>query len=278
MLFALLDGPIEAAELRGRIQKAADGGRSRTTAYNVLGALEDALLIEIDQGTVRLKDEGRLRYLLYDAEDYLAAVHAAEARAADARRHGHAEYLRRHPEALYGRPEGEPLEDDDRVDFAVIGRAYRRHIASRLGPLEGQDGDRWEVPDITWVTSEDGSREPGEIEDRAARYDAVANRLTINADYSGYREMRRRWLKTYEHQPLSAPLVESYVRGQVEITLIQAVFRAEQMAATSDRREDIAELTSEAALTAALAPEVAVNRQLKHALAVRLGKARQREP
>jgi hypothetical protein len=48
-----------------------------------------------------------------------------------------------------------------------------------------------------WVRVSDGSRAPGELHDRAARYDARADVLTINADFLNYVDAVQEWMRRY---------------------------------------------------------------------------------
>lgn len=60
-------------------------------------------------------------------------------------------------------------------------------------------------PKVIWVSVKDGTREQGEIEDKAARYLEEQHVLKINADFRVFTDMVDHWLKVYsdEHGPIS---------------------------------------------------------------------------
>ena len=53
-------------------------------------------------------------------------------------------------------------------------------------------------PDVKWVSVKNHTREPGDFEDRAARFVINQNTLLINADFRVYSDMVNRWVHQFE--------------------------------------------------------------------------------
>ena len=51
------------------------------------------------------------------------------------------------------------------------------------------------------MTTEDGSRTDGDLEDRAARHLADQNMLLVNGDFRAFTDMMERWEKLYDYVP-----------------------------------------------------------------------------
>src|SRR6185503_11286404 len=52
-------------------------------------------------------------------------------------------------------------------------------------------------PDVMWVSTKTKTREPGDLEDRAARFLIDQNLLLINADFRVFLDMINRWQKEF---------------------------------------------------------------------------------
>ena len=71
-------------------------------------------------------------------------------------------------------------------------------------------------PSVRWVTSEDGTRTEGDLEDRAARYHADQNLLLINGDFRAFTDMVDWWKHLYGHVVSSEGVVRDIVREWFE--------------------------------------------------------------
>jgi hypothetical protein len=128
------------------------------------------------------------------------------------------------------------------------------------------------LPDVAWVSVRDGTRAPGELEDRAARYHRARNQLTINADFRIFTDMIARWTGPYRGMPGARAAVEALVREWFEQTLTEAVLSARALEGSPHwSAEQIDELLSESALVAACLPRQLLDAALHKRLAQRLG-------
>jgi hypothetical protein len=122
------------------------------------------------------------------------------------------------------------------------------------------------------VSVRDGTRAPGELEDRAARYHRARNQLTINADFRVFTDMIARWTGPYRGIPGARAAVEALVREWFEQTLTEAVLSARALEGSPHwSSEQIDELLSESALVAACLPRQLLDAALHKRLAQRLG-------
>jgi hypothetical protein len=141
--------------------------------------------------------------------------------------------------------------------------------------LDGRVDDavpaQFDAPDVAWVTSRDGSRAPGDIEDRAARYDSSGRVLTINADFRVFQAIVAFW--GWQHPaPGAGAIIEDAVREWYQTALVEVVVAAHALTSGGSWDEHaIATLLSPEALTAAILPRLASHQLLKKTLTQRLG-------
>jgi len=137
---------------------------------------------------------------------------------------------------------------------------------------KGPRGDRTsqnDVPDWRWKYLRDGTRSPGEMEDKAAQYDPSTNMLLINGDFRGFNV----WVDYFASQYPSMPAVREQVEQQVQLwweqTLLEAVI------AHRDYRRSphwqMQELSDEA-LTMAVLPRYHLFTAFKRGIRTLLGK------
>ncbi len=107
-------------------------------------------------------------------------------------------------------------------------------------------------PITKWVSIEDGTRQAGQMEDRAAEFLADQNLLLINADFRVFGDMVDRWCAQYGDGAVRPAVVE-VVQEWFEQTLVEAVLGVQ---ALRDDREwhldDMNHALSKEALTAAV--------------------------
>jgi hypothetical protein len=129
-------------------------------------------------------------------------------------------------------------------------------------------------PKVTWVSVKDGTREPGDIEDRAARYLVEQNHLLINADFRVFTDMIDRWTREFtENKNAIAGVVQDAVRSWFEQALVETVLGVQALKDAKEWNvEDIETALSEEALTAAVMPRYHVHNAVKRELGSKLGK------
>jgi hypothetical protein len=127
-------------------------------------------------------------------------------------------------------------------------------------------------PEVRWVTVAEGTRTPGDQEDRAGKYLPEQNLLLINGDFRVYDDMIERWCKQYAHAPGARPVVQEVVREWFEQALIETVLGVYSL---RDARywsvEQIRDAMSEEALTAAVMPRYHIEMSVRRALGAKLG-------
>lgn len=99
-------------------------------------------------------------------------------------------------------------------------------IYSTFLKAEGQPGSEARpdlFPKVLWVSVKDGTREQGEIEDKAAWYLEEQHLLKINADFRVFTDMIDHWVETYsvEHGPIAG--LREIVRDSVHSWYEQAL-------------------------------------------------------
>ncbi len=144
-------------------------------------------------------------------------------------------------------------------------------------------GDRGEAvandkfPDVQWVTVEDESRQPPDLEGRAARYLPDQNTLVINGDYIGFVSMMDRWQEQYADVPGSASVVKDVVREWFEQSLVETILGMESQRGLREwNANDMEMALSEEALTAAVMPRYHIDLAVKRILRQRLGSLKYR--
>lgn len=127
-------------------------------------------------------------------------------------------------------------------------------------------------PQVKWVSIRDGSRTADFLEDRAAKYLPQANTIQANADFRVFADMVARWRKFYGHVPSAEPVIESVVREWFQQQLVEAVLGALALRRSGNWSEqEVEELWSEPALTAAVLPRYHVDERIKRTLGGKLG-------
>ena len=154
------------------------------------------------------------------------------------------------------------------------GDVYALFLKSGGQDAESTDSDP--TPTVFWVSVVDGTRSPGVIEDRAARYLPEQNTLQINRDFRGFEDMVNRWLRAYQGTPGAGAHVQDVIEEWFTQQLIETILGIQSL---KDSREwtveDIARSWSEEALTAAVMPRYHVDQAIKRTLGQRLGSLRE---
>jgi hypothetical protein len=128
-------------------------------------------------------------------------------------------------------------------------------------------------PERSWISVEDGSRSAGDLEDRAARYLSESNRLLINGDFRAFTDMVDRWVLKYNVSGSQATVIRDTVREWFEQQLVETILSAWALRQTGRwSMQELPELWSESALTAAVLPRYHIDVNIKRSLGQRLGK------
>lgn len=127
-------------------------------------------------------------------------------------------------------------------------------------------------PQTQWIRLADRTREPGQLEDRAARYLRDQHELLINGDFRVFEDMIRRWTKRYADIPGAPEIVRDVVREWFEQQLVEAVMGVRSLRGSAEwSDDDLAVATSEEALSSVVLPRWNVHQQIGRALARKLG-------
>ena len=182
---------------------------------------------------------------------------------------------------------GEPRSTNAQVSAAVNGsdrRSGRRGGAAgglysiflkTDGPL-GKQVKADVFPRVEWVSVQSGKRQPGDIEDRAARFLLDQNVLFINADFRGFTDMVSRWSQQFDDHPAVLNTVEDVAHAWFEQALTETVLGVQ---ALKDAREwprsELEKALSEEALTAAVMQRYHIHNAIRRDLVSKLGKLHQ---
>jgi hypothetical protein len=128
-------------------------------------------------------------------------------------------------------------------------------------------------PEVRWISTIDGTRETGDMEDRAAKYLSSSNTLLINADFRVFADMTKRWAEHYApNGGGSTKVVKEVVREWFEQSLVEAVMSSNGLRGSKEwTDEQIDKLLSEEALTAVVLPRWHIEQSIKRGLGTRLG-------
>jgi hypothetical protein len=122
------------------------------------------------------------------------------------------------------------------------------------------------IPDISWVSVEDGTRQPDFMEDRAASFSGENNRLLINADFRVFQESIQRHATDYSNHGAAKEVAKQAVREWYAQQLIEVVVGSRALLSESNPRWDGAAMktiVSEESLTAAVLARSHVETSIK---------------
>lgn len=132
-------------------------------------------------------------------------------------------------------------------------------------------------PLVLWVSIKDRTREPGFLEDRAAKYLPEQNLIQINGDFRVFVDMVDRFCKLYSDVPGARGAIEEVVREWFEQSLIEAVLGVQSLEGAREWSiDDIARALSEEALTSAVMPRYHLDFAIRRALGSKLGSLKQK--
>jgi hypothetical protein len=107
----------------------------------------------------------------------------------------------------------------------VVGGIYSTFL--KADGVSGREARPDLFPTVHWVSIKDGTREPGDIEDKAAHYLEDQHVLRINADFRVFTDMIKHWVDIYSKEhgapPGLADTVKEAVHGWYEQALTETV-------------------------------------------------------
>jgi hypothetical protein len=140
----------------------------------------------------------------------------------------------------------------------------------------GEPGEKVQpdpFPKWQWISVEDKTREPLDLEDRAARFLLDQNLLLLNADFRAFKDMIARWHKEFGGGETVKKTVEEVVRTWFEQALVETVMGVQALQGSKEwSQQQILAALSEEALTAAVMQRYHVNNSVKRELGAKLGK------
>lgn len=155
------------------------------------------------------------------------------------------------------------------------GNVYALFIADDGIPAEESIGTA--DPEVKWISAEDGTRTPGDLEDRAGRYLHEQNLLLINGDFRVFTDFVERWANRYGEIPGARETIRDTVREWFEQALVETVIGTRALRGSREwDLEDLKTSLSEQALTAAVMPRYHIEMAVKRALGARLGSLREK--
>ena len=127
-------------------------------------------------------------------------------------------------------------------------------------------------PQVQWVTVNNGTRDPKDMEDRAAKYLQEQNLLLINADFSVFTDMINFFRKEYKDTPGITDVTEEVVRGWFEQALVETIIGIQGLMNRKDwTQSNIDTALSQEALTASVMQRYHVHYAAKRELGVKVG-------
>ncbi|MBF0443298.1 MAG: hypothetical protein HQK54_15425 [Oligoflexales bacterium] len=102
-------------------------------------------------------------------------------------------------------------------------------------------------PTVRWISRESGTREPGDMPERAARYLSEQNVLLINGDFSMFKILTKIWKEKYCSEG-----VESVIQNTSKVHWEQSLIETVLGIKSQFKKEDYHKLLSEEALTASI--------------------------
>lgn len=153
----------------------------------------------------------------------------------------------------------------------TVGGAYHNFL--KPGGKKAELVNPNPFPRVTWISTSDGTREPGQLEDRAASYNAATNDLLINADFRVFFDMIETWSKEFAVVPNAIQMSKKAVQMWFEQILVEAVIGIQALKDSKEwDHKQLESALSEEALTMAVMPRYFVNFAVKRDLNTKMGK------
>lgn len=177
---------------------------------------------------------------------------------------------------LEPRPAATPSESREKGEAPPegagnLGNLYSQSLKKKGDPGEIAQPDPF--PKVKWISAEEGTREPGDMEDRAARFIEDQNLLLVNGDFRVFADMRKHWIDAYRDRrvPGIEKLVRDFVHGWYEQALVETIIGLRALAGSQEWSiGDLDNAWSEAALSAVVMQRYHPFNAIKRDLAVKV--------
>ena len=140
----------------------------------------------------------------------------------------------------------------------------------------GKPGERVHpdlFPSVSWITTKDGTRSAGDMEDRAARFLIDQNRLLINADFRVFTDMVGKIIEDLGGNPALLEVVTDAVHGWFEQALVEAIIGIQALRNSKEWSvTSLENALSDEALTTVVMPRYHVHNSVRRELGSKLGK------
>ena len=153
----------------------------------------------------------------------------------------------------------------------AAGGAYSAFL--KKDGIPGEEVSANVFPEVMWVSTKTKTREPGDLEDRAARFLIDQNLLIINADFRVFTDMINMWNKELGQNEAVNKIITAAVRNWFQQALEETVIGIRALQKSREwTDEDILKAFSEQSLTAAVMQRYHVYNSVKRELGSKLGK------
>lgn len=172
----------------------------------------------------------------------------------------------------------DPHSSDEQTEPSPPAADEPQRARSRPARRSGPRPSLPELPEVHWISTKDGTREEGDLEDLVARYSPATHALTINADFRLVTAMVDEWTAQYPRDAGAKATITEHVRESFAQSLIEAVLTTRGLRGSSPAWPRLSEgaltdpvLTPEA-LTLVVQPRQLMHSTLKKQLAQQLGR------
>lgn len=142
------------------------------------------------------------------------------------------------------------------------------------GGIAVEEADAVEkAPEIKWLSRANGTREEGDLEDRAARFVPERNLLQVNEDFRVFQDTITRYADQYPGVPSARSVVLEIAQEWYSQQLVEVVVSARALAESSPLwpYDKVEKLWSEESLTAAVLARFHIDTMVKRTVRSRLG-------
>ncbi|MES1245934.1 MAG: hypothetical protein ABUT39_30280 [Acidobacteriota bacterium] len=131
-------------------------------------------------------------------------------------------------------------------------------------------------PTVKWISTAEGTRETGDIEDKAAKYLEEQNLLLINSDFRVFTDMIQHWVQLYASEHGEVAGLRSRVRDSVhdwfEQALTETIIGLQALRGSREwSTQDLQSAWSEAALTSVVMQRYHPYNSIKRELGTKIG-------
>ena len=131
------------------------------------------------------------------------------------------------------------------------------------------------LPKINWISQEDGTRTPGQLDDKAASYSHEQNLILANADFRGFSRIIDVLAGEYQHADIST--VKQTVQTWISLQLTEAVVGILSLKGSPEwsSSDEVDRALSEEALTTTVMARYTSFTQMRRQLGNKIGRAEQ---